>query len=55
IDAALDRRVPLSIDEYRALHQGPHGTSADEVTPQVTDAPFRFAGVHEQARQYEAR
>lgn len=51
----LDSRVPVSIDEYRALHRAPHGTSDDQVTPQVTDAPFRFAGVTDQARQYEAR
>ncbi|WP_291474993.1 hydroxymethylglutaryl-CoA synthase [Corynebacterium sp.] len=51
----LDQRVPVSIAEYRALHAAPHGTSEEQVTPKVTAGPFRFAGVTDQARQYEVR
>lgn len=51
----LDQRVPVSIEEYRALHRASHGTSEDQVTEKVTAGPFRFAGVQGQARQYEVR
>ena len=51
----LDTRVPVSIEEYRALHSAPHGTSSDQVTAEVTTGPFRFAGVGDQARRYEVR
>ncbi|HJC85134.1 MAG TPA: hydroxymethylglutaryl-CoA synthase [Candidatus Corynebacterium faecigallinarum] len=51
----LDTRVPVSIEEYRALHSAPHGTSSDQVTAEVTTGPFRFAGVADQARRYEVR
>ena len=51
----LDQRVPVSIDEYRALHAGPHGTSTDQTTAEVTNGPFRFAGVADQIRRYEVR
>ena len=51
----LDTRVPVSIEEYRALHSAPHGTSSDQVTVEVTTGPFRFAGVADQARRYEVR
>lgn len=51
----LDTRVPVSIEEYRALHSVPHGTSSDQVTAEVTTGPFRFAGVADQARRYEVR
>lgn len=54
-ETLLDRRVPVSIAEYRALHQAPHGTSTDQVTPEVTTGPFRFVGVSGQARQYAVR
>ncbi len=51
----LDTRVPVSIEEYRALHSAPHGTSSDQVTAEVTTGPFRFAGIADQARRYEVR
>ncbi|MDN6352551.1 MAG: hydroxymethylglutaryl-CoA synthase [Corynebacterium sp.] len=51
----LDTRVPVSIEEYRALHSAPHGTSSDQATAEVTTGPFRFAGVADQARRYEVR
>lgn len=51
----LDTRVPVSIEEYRALHSAPHGTSSDQVTAEVTTGPFRFAGVADQSRRYEVR
>lgn len=51
--AALDARVPLSIDEYRALHATERSSTEDYETERVTAGPFRFTGVQGQARQYE--
>ncbi len=52
--AAIDARVPLSLDEYRALHAATQSTRSDVTTPRVTAGPFRFTGVQGRARQYEA-
>lgn len=53
VTAALDARVPLSIDEYRALHATELPSAEDVSTPKVTAGPFRFAGVTGRARVYE--
>lgn len=53
VTAALDARVPLSIDEYRALHATEMPSAEDVSTPKVTAGPFRFAGVTGRARVYE--
>lgn len=50
---ALDARVPLSIDAYRALHAAELSSTEDVSTPKVTAGPFRFAGVRDRARLYE--
>jgi hydroxymethylglutaryl-CoA synthase len=50
---ALDARVPLSVEAYRALHSTVLGSAEDVETPRVTSAPFRFAGVKGRARVYE--
>ncbi|AGP31238.1 hydroxymethylglutaryl-CoA synthase [Corynebacterium terpenotabidum] len=55
VEDVLDARVPVTVAEYRDLHNAPHGTSTDQVTPAVTTGPFRFAGVADQARRYEVR
>lgn len=52
----LHSRVPLTFEEYVALHDAHERTGlTDYENPQVTCAPFRFAGVREGVRQYEAR
>ena len=53
VTEALDARVPLSIDEYRALHAAELSSAEDVSTPKVTAGPFRFAGVRDRARVYE--
>ena len=53
VTEALDARVPLSIDEYRALHATELASAEDVSTPKVTAGPFRFAGVKGRARLYE--
>ncbi|SMX69658.1 hydroxymethylglutaryl-CoA synthase family protein [Brevibacterium linens] len=50
---ALDARVPLSIDAYRALHATELSSADDVTTPKVTAGPFRFAGIKGGARLYE--
>ncbi|GAA1517375.1 hydroxymethylglutaryl-CoA synthase family protein [Brevibacterium permense] len=50
---ALDARVPLSIDAYRALHAAELSSAEDVTTPKVTAGPFRFAGIKGRARHYE--
>src|SRR5690606_188508 len=45
VTEALDARVPLSIDAYRALHAAELSSAEDASTPKVTAGPFRFAGV----------
>jgi hydroxymethylglutaryl-CoA synthase len=50
---ALDARVPLSIDAYRALHAAELSSAEDVTTPKVTAGPFRFAGIKGRARLYE--
>lgn len=52
---SLNRRVPLTFDEYRALHASYIETSDNVEVPAVTNAPFRYAGVIDRVRQYEAR
>lgn len=52
--AALDARVPVTVEEYEELHERLLGSDEDVETPCVTTAPFRFAGVQEGARKYEA-
>lgn len=52
---SLDRRVEVSFDEYRELHAAYNGASENYETEEVTQAPFRFAGVTDRVRQYEAR
>lgn len=51
--AQLDARVPVDVARYEALHRASVKGSADLVTPRVTSAPFRFAGVANGARRYE--
>lgn len=53
VTAALDARVPLEVAEYRQLHATELPSAVDVATPRVTKAPFRFAGIEGQARQYE--
>ena len=53
VTEALDARVPLSIDAYRALHAAELSSAEDASTPKVTAGPFRFAGVKGRARLYE--
>lgn len=53
VTEALDARVPLSIDAYRALHAAELSSAEDASTPKVTAGPFRFAGVKGRARHYE--
>ncbi|KKI20026.1 MULTISPECIES: hydroxymethylglutaryl-CoA synthase [unclassified Leucobacter] len=53
--AALDARVPLTIDAYRGLHARELPSAQDVETPRVTEAPFRFAGIQGSARRYERR
>ncbi|MGO1950717.1 MAG: hydroxymethylglutaryl-CoA synthase family protein, partial [Mycobacteriaceae bacterium] len=55
VTSVLDARVPVGIDDYRALHNGPHGSSGDEATPETTTGPFRFTGVEGRARKYAVR
>ncbi len=50
---ALDARVPLSIDAYRALHAAELSSAEDVTTPKATAGPFRFAGIKGRARLYE--
>ena len=45
--------MPLSIDEYRALHAAELSSAEDVSTPKVTAGPFRFAGIKGRARLYE--
>src|SRR5699024_1468178 len=51
----LDNRVKLNYDDYRDLHNGFAATSEAFTTPTTTNAPFRFSGVTEQQRRYEAQ
>src|SRR5699024_3979351 len=51
----LDNRVKLNYDDYRDLHNGFAATSDAFTTPKTTNAPFRFSGVTEQQRRYEAQ
>ena len=53
VQQALDARVPLEVGEYRELHATELPSRVDVDTPRVTKAPFRFSGIHGQARQYE--
>ncbi|WP_336659953.1 hydroxymethylglutaryl-CoA synthase [Leucobacter sp. USHLN153] len=53
--SVLDSRVPLSVPEYRELHARALPSDTDVVTPRVTAAPFRFAGIEGRARRYERR
>ncbi|MCS4593976.1 hydroxymethylglutaryl-CoA synthase [Brevibacterium sediminis] len=53
VTEALDARVPLSIDAYRALHAAELSSAEDVTTPKVTAGPFRFAGIKGRARLYE--
>ena len=50
----LAGRVPLTLEEYRALHSAAHPSDVDWETPRVTEGPFRFAGIRDRARRYEA-
>ena len=53
---ALDSREPLTYDAYRDLHPGTRVADiTDYDTPEVTDAPFRFAGVKDHSRIYQRR
>ena len=51
----LDNRVKLNYDDYRDLHNGFTATSQTFTTPKTTNAPFRFSGVTDQQRRYEAQ
>lgn len=51
---SLDSRVELSFEEYRERHNAYVGSSDNNETEKVTDAPFRFSGVIDHVRQYEA-
>ena len=52
---SLDRRVPLTFEQYREMHAGYIGESDNVETPVVTNSPFRFTGIVDRVRQYEAR
>lgn len=51
----LENRVELTYDEYRALHGNFAATSETFTTESITHAPFRFSGVSEFQRRYEAQ
>lgn len=51
----LDNRVELSYEDYRELHLNHAATSESFSTPKTTNAPFRFSGVTEHQRRYEAQ
>lgn len=54
-EVGLSARVPLSYEQYRELHDRMHLVEGTQfVTAQRTTAPFRFAGVHDHMRRYEA-
>ena len=52
---ALDSRVPLTFAQYRELHASYIGASDNVEVPAVTAAPFRFTGITDHVRHYEAR
>lgn len=52
---SLDRRVSLTFDEYRALHAAYVDASDNVETKAVTSAPYRYAGIIDRVRQYEAK
>lgn len=55
VAAAIAERQELSFDEYRQLHAAhERGSKENYVNPVVTAAPYRFAGVRDGARYYQA-
>jgi hydroxymethylglutaryl-CoA synthase len=52
IQDMLEARVPVTVDQYEALHNGMRDSAEDYETPVTTRAPFRFAGVTDRARNY---
>ncbi|MGP5266881.1 hydroxymethylglutaryl-CoA synthase [Brachybacterium alimentarium] len=52
-ESVLAARVPLTVEEYRALHVSYTDDSDERETPRTTAAPFRFAGVRDRIRRYE--
>ncbi len=54
VEARLNARVPVSFDEYVALHEGAVHSSADVELPVVAAGPFRLAAVRGGRRIYEA-
>lgn len=52
---SLDSREEITFEQYRDLHNAYVGESENYETATVTDAPFRFTGVTDRVRQYEAR
>ena len=52
--AQIADRAPITVADYRALHAAELGSAVDSRTARVTTAPFRFAGIIDRARRYEA-
>lgn len=55
VEESLDRRVPLTFAEYRELHGSFIEESANVEVPAVTSAPYRFTGIIDHVRRYEAQ
>jgi hydroxymethylglutaryl-CoA synthase len=51
--AALDERVQLNFEDYRAVYAASVQGSGDATTAASGAAPFRLTGVSEGARHYE--
>ncbi|MDN5822247.1 MAG: hypothetical protein L0H39_12260, partial [Brachybacterium sp.] len=54
IEAQIAGRVRLELPAYRELHGAEHPSGTDWAAPSVTEGPFRFAGIRDRARRYEA-
>lgn len=52
---SLDRRVSLTFDEYRDLHASYIEASNNVEIPAVTSGPYRYTGIIDRVRQYEAK
>ncbi|MDN5900282.1 MAG: hydroxymethylglutaryl-CoA synthase [Brachybacterium sp.] len=53
-EAQIAGRVRLGLPAYRELHGAEHPSDTDWEAPSVTAGPFRFAGIRDRARRYEA-
>lgn len=52
-DTAIDIRIPLSIEEYEALHSVRDSSEKLTTIPRTTTGAFRFSGIRRGARMYE--